>query len=105
MRHKRIVVTRYGGPEVITLIDEDTPVPKTGDGTGKGPFSASPVVRRIITANSSISAVCSSVSRTVIDLSLARFRYSALPRSAVQAQWRQRHVRRGCSAAVPEDLR
>jgi NADPH:quinone reductase-like Zn-dependent oxidoreductase len=31
MRHKRIVVTRYGGPEVITVIDEDIPVPKAGE--------------------------------------------------------------------------
>jgi NADPH2:quinone reductase len=31
MRHKRIVVTRYGGPEVITVVEEDAPVPKTGE--------------------------------------------------------------------------
>jgi NADPH:quinone reductase-like Zn-dependent oxidoreductase len=31
MRHKRIVVTRYGGPEVITLIEEDIPVPNAGE--------------------------------------------------------------------------
>src|SRR5581483_12393244 len=31
MRHKRIVVTRYGGPDVITLIEEDVPVPKAGE--------------------------------------------------------------------------
>jgi NADPH2:quinone reductase len=31
MRHKRIVVTRYGGPEVISVIEEDIPIPKTGE--------------------------------------------------------------------------
>lgn len=31
MRHKRIVVTHYGGPEVITLVDEAAPVPKAGE--------------------------------------------------------------------------
>src|SRR5690242_1963196 len=31
MRHKRIVVTRYGGPDVITLIEEHIPVPKAGE--------------------------------------------------------------------------
>jgi NADPH2:quinone reductase len=28
MRQKRVVVTRYGGPEVITVIEEDIPAPK-----------------------------------------------------------------------------
>src|SRR5690349_10914825 len=28
MRHKRVVVTRYGGPEVITVFEEDVPTPK-----------------------------------------------------------------------------
>lgn len=31
MRHKRVVVTRYGGPEVITVIEEDIPTPKAGE--------------------------------------------------------------------------
>ena len=31
MRHKRVVVTHYGGPEVITAIEEDIPTPKAGD--------------------------------------------------------------------------
>ena len=31
MRHKRVVVTHYGGPEVITLIEEDIPTPKRGE--------------------------------------------------------------------------
>jgi NADPH:quinone reductase-like Zn-dependent oxidoreductase len=30
MRNKRVVVTRYGGPEVISTIEEDVPVPKAG---------------------------------------------------------------------------
>ncbi len=30
MRHKRVVVTHYGGPEVITTIEEDIPTPKPG---------------------------------------------------------------------------
>ena len=30
MRHKRVVVTRYGGPEVITVIEEDVPDPTVG---------------------------------------------------------------------------
>jgi hypothetical protein len=28
MRHKRVVITHYGGPEVITAIEEDIPIPK-----------------------------------------------------------------------------
>jgi len=28
MRHTRVVVTHYGGPEVITTIEEDIPIPK-----------------------------------------------------------------------------
>jgi NADPH:quinone reductase-like Zn-dependent oxidoreductase len=28
MRHKRVLVERYGGPDVITVIEEDIPVPK-----------------------------------------------------------------------------
>lgn len=31
MRHTRVVVTRYGGPEVITTIEEDIPTPKAGE--------------------------------------------------------------------------
>jgi NADPH2:quinone reductase len=31
MRHKRVVVSRYGGPEVITVIEEDIPTPKAGE--------------------------------------------------------------------------
>jgi NADPH2:quinone reductase len=31
MRHKRVVVTQYGGPEVITVIEEDIPTPKLGE--------------------------------------------------------------------------
>jgi NADPH:quinone reductase len=31
MRHKRVVVTHYGGPEVITTIEEDIPIPKAGE--------------------------------------------------------------------------
>ena len=28
MRHMRVVVTHYGGPEVITTIEEEIPIPK-----------------------------------------------------------------------------
>ena len=31
MRYKRVVVTQYGGPEVITTTDEDIPTPKAGE--------------------------------------------------------------------------
>jgi NADPH2:quinone reductase len=31
MHHKRVVVRRYGGPEVITVIEEDVPAPKAGE--------------------------------------------------------------------------
>ncbi len=31
MRHKRIIVTRYGGPEVISAIEEDIPAPRAGE--------------------------------------------------------------------------
>ena len=31
MCHKRVVVTHYGGPEVITVIEEDIPTPKVGE--------------------------------------------------------------------------
>jgi NADPH2:quinone reductase len=31
MRHKRILVTHYGGPEVITCIEEDVPAPGAGE--------------------------------------------------------------------------
>lgn len=31
MRHKRVVVTHYGGPEVITIIEEDIPIPTAGE--------------------------------------------------------------------------
>src|SRR5215831_8247841 len=31
MRQKRVIVTHYGGPEVITSIEEDIPAPKAGE--------------------------------------------------------------------------
>ena len=31
MRHVRVVVAHYGGPEVITVIEENTPAPKPGE--------------------------------------------------------------------------
>ena len=31
MRHTRIVVTRYGGPEVIQVVEEECPEPKNGE--------------------------------------------------------------------------
>jgi NADPH:quinone reductase-like Zn-dependent oxidoreductase len=31
MFQKRVVVTHYGGPEVITIIEEDIPTPKPGE--------------------------------------------------------------------------
>ena len=31
MRYTRIVVSHYGGPEVITVIEEDIPTPKAGE--------------------------------------------------------------------------
>jgi NADPH:quinone reductase-like Zn-dependent oxidoreductase len=31
MRYKRVVVTQYGGPEVITITEEDMPTPKAGE--------------------------------------------------------------------------
>ena len=31
MRQKRVIIARYGGPEVITSIDEDIPTPKAGE--------------------------------------------------------------------------
>jgi NADPH:quinone reductase-like Zn-dependent oxidoreductase len=31
MRHKPVVVTHYGGPEVITVIEEDIPTPKAAE--------------------------------------------------------------------------
>src|SRR6516225_1953230 len=31
MRHRRVVVTQYGGPEVITVIEEEIPAPKSGE--------------------------------------------------------------------------
>ena len=31
MRYKRVVVTQYGGPEVITTFEEDTPTPRAGE--------------------------------------------------------------------------
>jgi hypothetical protein len=30
-RHKRVVITQYGDPEVITIIEEDIPTPKVGE--------------------------------------------------------------------------
>jgi NADPH2:quinone reductase len=31
MRYKRILVTRYGGPEVISVVEEEIPAPKAGE--------------------------------------------------------------------------
>lgn len=31
MRHQRIIVSQYGGPEVLQLVDEDVPQPKPGE--------------------------------------------------------------------------
>lgn len=31
MRHKRVIVSHYGGPEVITVIEEGIPIPKVGE--------------------------------------------------------------------------
>ncbi len=31
MRPKRVIVTHYGGPEVITVVDEDVPTPSAGE--------------------------------------------------------------------------
>jgi NADPH:quinone reductase-like Zn-dependent oxidoreductase len=31
MRHTRVVVPHYGGPEVITAIEEDIPTPNSGE--------------------------------------------------------------------------
>ena len=31
MQNKRVVVSRYGGPEVITTVEEDIPEPKSGE--------------------------------------------------------------------------
>jgi NADPH2:quinone reductase len=31
MRYKRVVITQYGGPDVITISEEDIPTPKTGE--------------------------------------------------------------------------
>jgi NADPH2:quinone reductase len=31
MRHKRVVITHYGGPDVITVIEEDVPTPQAGE--------------------------------------------------------------------------
>lgn len=31
MRHKRVVVTRYGGPEGMTVIEDDIPIPKASE--------------------------------------------------------------------------
>jgi NADPH2:quinone reductase len=31
MRYKRVVVARYGGPEVITTVEEDIPAPRAGE--------------------------------------------------------------------------
>src|SRR6476661_1245223 len=31
MRYKRVVITQYGGPEVITAIEEEVPTPKAGE--------------------------------------------------------------------------
>ena len=31
MRHMRVIVTHYGGPEVITTVEEDVPIPRAGE--------------------------------------------------------------------------
>src|ERR1041384_1774573 len=31
MLHKRVLVTAYGGPEVITVVEEEIPTPKAGE--------------------------------------------------------------------------
>jgi NADPH:quinone reductase len=31
MRHTRVVVPHYGGPEVVTVIEEDMPIPNAGE--------------------------------------------------------------------------
>lgn len=31
MHHKRVIVSQYGGPEVISIIEEDVPAPKAGE--------------------------------------------------------------------------
>jgi NADPH2:quinone reductase len=31
MRHERVIVTQYGGPEVISLIEEEVPAPEAGE--------------------------------------------------------------------------
>lgn len=31
MRHMRIVVTHYGGPDELPMVDEECPEPKTGE--------------------------------------------------------------------------
>jgi NADPH2:quinone reductase len=31
MRHKRVVISHYGGPEVITVIEKNIPTPKSGE--------------------------------------------------------------------------
>jgi NADPH:quinone reductase-like Zn-dependent oxidoreductase len=31
MRHQRVIVTQYGGAEVINLLEEDIPAPETGE--------------------------------------------------------------------------
>jgi len=31
MKHKRIIVTHYGGPEVLQVIEEECPEPKDGE--------------------------------------------------------------------------
>ena len=31
MRHKRVVITRYGGPEVLSIVEEEVPTPKAGE--------------------------------------------------------------------------
>ena len=31
MRHMRVIVTQYGGPNVITITEEDIPMPKAGE--------------------------------------------------------------------------
>jgi len=31
MKHTRVIVTRYGGPDVLRVVEEDQPEPKDGE--------------------------------------------------------------------------
>jgi hypothetical protein len=49
MRHKRVVVTHYGGPEVITTIEQGIPTSQgrrgAGEGVGSGGQSSGSLAR------------------------------------------------------------